>query len=109
MLLELRSLLQAEVSDPVLSGAWVVDVQLSEDGKNARATYAVKSTGDEADVGRATKEAFARAAGFLRARLAASLNLKRTPQLSFVFLGLLREDELLPSAQGADLDGAGEA
>lgn len=86
---ELRSLLQAEVSDPVLGGAWIVDVQLSPDGKNARASYAVRSSGDEADVARATKAAFSRAAGFLRARIAASLNLKRTPQLSFTFIGLL--------------------
>lgn len=89
---ELRSLLQAEVSDPVLGGAWIIDVQLSSDGKNARATYAVRSTGDEADVGRATRAAFARAAGFLRARVAESLNLKRTPQLSFTFIGLLLDD-----------------
>ena len=87
---ELRSLLQAEVSDPALAGAWVVDVQLSPDGKNARASYAVRSTGEEADVARATKEAFSRAAGFLRARIASSLNLKRTPQLGFTFIGLLR-------------------
>src|SRR6185436_744591 len=65
---ELRSLLAAEVSDPCLGGAWIVDVQVSPDGKNARASYAVRSTGDEADVARVTKEAFARAAGFLRAR-----------------------------------------
>ncbi len=89
---ELRSLLQGEVSDPALGGAWVVDVQLSPDGKNARATYAVRSTGDEADVARATKDAFSRAAGFLRARVAGSLNLKRTPQLSFTFIGLLLPD-----------------
>jgi ribosome-binding factor A len=88
---ELRSLLQAEVSDPALGGVWVVDVQLSPDGKNARVSYAVRSAGREAAVARASKEAFLRAAGFLRARVAASLNLKRTPQLSFTFIGLLLE------------------
>lgn len=91
---ELRSLLHAEVSDPVLSGAWIIDVHVSLDGKNARCTYAVRSTGDEADVARATKAAFARAAGFLRSRLAESLNLKRTPQLSFTFIGLMLEGDL---------------
>jgi len=89
---ELRSLLQGEVSDPALGGAWIVDVRLAPDGKNARASYAVRSTGDEADVARVTKEAFSRAAGFLRARIAGSLNLKRTPQLSFTFIGLLLPD-----------------
>ena len=93
----MRSLLQAEVSDPLLSGAWVIDVQVSPDAKNARCSYAVRSTGDEADVARATKAAFARAAGFLRVRLAESLNLKRTPQLSFTFIGLMLEDRPLAS------------
>lgn len=95
---ELRGLLQAEVSNPALGGAWIIDVQLSGDGKNARATYAVRSGGDEAQVRRATKEAFSRASGFLRARIAESLNLKRTPQLSFTFVGLLLEER--PRATG---------
>ena len=99
---ELRSLLAAEVSDPVLAGAWIIDVQLTSDGKNARASYAVRSTGDEADVGRATKAAFSRAAGFLRARVAASLNLKRTPQLSFTFIGLLLGETERPAEKQDD-------
>jgi ribosome-binding factor A len=89
LLEELRSLIAAEVRDPSLENAWAVDVQLSSDGKNARVTYAVRGKGDEAFVGRESKQAFQRAAGFLRSRVASSLDLKRTPQLSFVFIGLM--------------------
>jgi ribosome-binding factor A len=91
LLEELRSLIAAEVRDPALEGAWAIDVQLSPDGKNAKVTYAVHASGDEGAIARATKEAFARAAGFLRSRVALELDLKRTPQLSFIFIGLLSE------------------
>jgi ribosome-binding factor A len=93
LLEELRSLIAAEVRDPALEGAWAVDVQLSPDGKNARVSYAVRSKGYESVVARMTKDAFSRAAGFLRSRVALSLDLKRTPQLSFVFIGLLPQEE----------------
>jgi ribosome-binding factor A len=97
---ELRSLLQAEVLDPALTGVWLVDVHLSPDGKHARVSYAVRGGADEAAIGRTSKAAFTRAAGFLRSRLAAGLNLKRTPQLSFVFIGLLLgESEARPDQQ----------
>jgi ribosome-binding factor A len=92
LLEELRSLIAAEVRDPSLENAWAVDVQLSPDGKNARVTYAVRGKGDESAIAHATKEAFRRAAGFLRSRVASGLDLKRTPQLSFVFIGLMAED-----------------
>jgi ribosome-binding factor A len=96
LLEELRSLISAEVRDPLLSNAWAVDVQLSSDGKNARVSYAVRVQGDESAVARETKEAFKRAAGFLRSRVAGTLDLKRTPQLSFVFIGLMAEDNASP-------------
>lgn len=82
----------AELRDPLLEGTWAVDVRLSPDGKNAKVTYAVRRVGDEAAVARETKEAFQRAAGFLRTRVALTLDLKRTPQLSFAFIGLMPAD-----------------
>jgi ribosome-binding factor A len=78
-----------EATDPALDGVRLVSVQLSVDGGHARVGYAIEAKlADEQRVGRAAREAFIRAAGFLRARLAALLDLKRLPKLSFTFVGI---------------------
>lgn len=88
-----------EVSDPALAGVRVVSVQLSVDGGLARIAYAVEAPlADEQRVERGAREAFARATGFLRARLAALLDLKRLPKLSFTFVGV----EQLPATERAE-------
>ena len=86
---ELQTLLRDEAADPALSGIIVVAVHLSPDGGSARIAYAVEaSAATEQQVARGSREALARAIGFLRARLASLLNLKRLPKLSFTFLGV---------------------
>lgn len=93
---ELRSILDSEVSDPLARGIWPVSIHLTPDGSYAKVIYAVheRDRSKETAVARQTREALRRASGFIRARLASSLNLKRTPQLGFVFLGLM--DDLPP-------------
>ena len=88
---ELQSLLRDEVADPALEGVTVLAVHLSPDGGNARVAYVVTAAGDEHQVRQRSKAALARAAGFLRVRVAQQLDLKRTPTLSFSFVGLASE------------------
>ncbi len=85
---EVQTLIRDEAADPALDGVRLVSVQLSADGGHARIAYAVEaSLSDERRVEGASREALARATGFLRARLAALLDLKRLPRLSFTFVG----------------------
>ncbi len=86
---EVQRLVRDEAGDPALAGVRLVSVQLSVDGGHARIAYSVEAQlADEQCVQRAAREAFARATGFLRARLAALLDLKRLPKLSFTFVGV---------------------
>ncbi len=91
LLEELRSILGSEVSDPHAHGIWPVSVQLTPDGSHAKISYAVRTDDvmSGSSISRRCRDALKRATGFIRARLASSLNLKRTPHLSFVFLGLI--------------------
>ena len=75
---ELNFMLRGEVRDPRLDGVEITIVELSGDGSRARAWFTT-----EHDNERAALEALERAAGFLRDDLAASLGLKRTPDLRF--------------------------
>ena len=88
---ELRSLLRDDVSDPALSSVRVTAVVLSVDYRHARVHFAlVSETGT--DRGRA-EHALIRATAFFRARLADAIDLKRVPDLRFVFDGVARPDE----------------
>lgn len=78
---ELRSLLRDDVSDPDLERVGVTAVSLSPDYKNARVHFVIPRGGSRAQVERG----LARATAFLRRRLADSIELKRTPDLRFVF------------------------
>jgi len=78
---ELRLLLRDDVSDPDLDGVGVTAVALSPDYKNARVHFVISRGAVRASVERA----LARATPFLRRRLADSIELKRTPDLRFVF------------------------
>lgn len=85
---ELQSLLTDEVADPALDDVRLVSVTLSPDAGHARLGYAVEAPlAREHEACLRTLPALARAAGFLRARLASQLDLKRCPRLSFTFLG----------------------
>jgi ribosome-binding factor A len=78
---ELRSLLRDDVSDPDLEGVVVTAVALSPDYKNAKVHFVMPRGRSRKEVERALE----RATPFLRRRLADSIELKRTPDLRFVF------------------------
>lgn len=78
---ELRSILRDDVTDPELEGVRLTAIVLSPDGKNARVHFAVPRGRPRT----AVERAFTRATGFLRGRLAEAVELKRTPELRFVY------------------------
>jgi ribosome-binding factor A len=78
---ELESLLRDDVSDPELDGVHVRAVVLSADYRSARVHFVVPRGRPRP----AVERAFARAAPFLRGRLAESIELKRVPDLRFVY------------------------
>lgn len=83
-------MLADEIADPALANVRPIEVQLSVDGSYARVGYIVVGDAlEEQRVKQATKRAFERARGFLRARIAQALDLKRTPDLGFVFVGVV--------------------
>jgi len=84
---ELRLLVRDDVEDPALQGVRLGAIELSPDGRMARVHYAIPKDRPRAEVDRA----FARAAGFLRRSVAESVELKRTPELRFVFESVLEE------------------
>jgi ribosome-binding factor A len=89
LLTELQSLLRDEASDPALDGIQLLHLTLAPDGGHARLGYAVETSLEtERDAKHRTHPALLRATGFLRARLASQLNLKRVPKLSFTFVGV---------------------
>lgn len=75
---ELRALMRDDISDPALSEVRIVAVVLSADYRSARVHYTARACVDRSLV---------RAAPYLRARLAESIEMKRTPDLRFVFDG----------------------
>jgi ribosome-binding factor A len=86
---ELQSLISDEATDPSVDGVRVLAVHLSPDGGHARVAYAVAAPlNREPEVRKSSKEGLGRAAAFLRARLAEALDLKKTPQLTFSFVGV---------------------
>jgi len=78
---ELRLLLRDDVSDPDIDRVGVTAVALSSDYKNAKVHFVIARGQSRAKVERALE----RATAFLRRRLADSIELKRTPDLRFVF------------------------
>jgi len=78
---ELRAILRDDVSDPDLDEVRITAVTLSPDYRSARVHFVVPAGRPRADVERA----FERASAFMRGRLAEGVELKRTPELRFVF------------------------
>lgn len=94
MLEELRGLLRDDVSDPTLHGVRINALVLSVDYRHARIHYALRGTQAEARQERAAVErAFVGATPFLRARLADAIEMRRVPDLRFVFDAVAAEDE----------------
>jgi ribosome-binding factor A len=90
---ELRALLRDDVGDPALTDVRFVALVLSVDYRHARVYFALR--GASPPESRAAYRALARATAFLRARLAEAVEMKRVPELRFVFDGLasVGEDE----------------
>lgn len=77
---ELASCLRDDVTDPRLRGLRVVQLDLSPDYANARVLVAAPARPEPAEAQR-IDALLEQAEGFLRARLAAALDLKRVPRL----------------------------
>ena len=90
---ELESLLRDEVSDPDLAHVRVVAVVLSVDYRQARVHFVLRAA-LHADP-RSAQQGLERATPFFRARLADAIEMKRVPDLSFVFDGVVE-----PSKKG---------
>jgi ribosome-binding factor A len=97
---ELRALLRDDVNDPRLFDVRIAAVVLSVDYRNVRVHFTVRhatSDGTDSDARRVRAEkeaAFARATPFLRARLAEAIDMKRVPEMRFVFDGIATDSEL---------------
>jgi ribosome-binding factor A len=100
LLERLQLLIRDDAADPALEGVRLVSLRLSIDGGHARVAYAIEAPpGDAARIERSSRDALGRASRFLRARLAELLDLKRTPTLTFTFVGV--------QAQGVSPERAG--
>jgi ribosome-binding factor A len=85
---ELEGLLRDELEDPRLEQVSVVGVVLSVDYRHARVHYTIARTAAGSMIDpRAVAIALDRASAFLRARLAEAVEMKRVPELRFVFDG----------------------
>jgi ribosome-binding factor A len=94
---ELRALLRDDVADPALASVRVTATVLSVDYRQARVHFATLGNRRDPDQTRAGAErALVRATSFLRARLADALDLKRVPDLRFLFDGVLADEEDTP-------------
>jgi ribosome-binding factor A len=90
---ELRALLRDDVADPALTVVRITAVVLSVDYRQARVHFA--TLGNQSNGGRPggdAERALGRATPFLRARLADALDLKRVPDLRFLFDGVVAVD-----------------
>ncbi len=86
---ELRAILRDDVDDPRLEGVRLVAARLSVDYRHVRLHYTAIGDADRHAIGRALD----RASPFMRARLNDALDLKRLPELRFVFDATPYEDE----------------
>ena len=90
---ELRGLLADEVTDPALFGVRINAVVLSVDYRNARVHFTVPGDArNERSIQEEKSRALTRASGFLKRRLADEIDIKRAPDLRFVFDGVITEE-----------------
>ena len=81
----LAELLSRDVSDPLLSGIIVTDVELPDDLSIAFVKARLLTGGDQEDLRRRAVKALAKASVRLRRGLGQSLALKRVPELRFAY------------------------
>jgi ribosome-binding factor A len=89
LLEELGAIVRDDVSDPDLEGVELKAVVLSPDSRNAKVHFMVPRGRSRS----AVERAFIRATGFLRGRLVDGIELKRAPDLKFVFDGEIASKE----------------
>ena len=87
---ELRTVLRDSVENPVLFSVHLATLVLSVDYRHARVHFSLPpAPGDPAARRRIVERALSGATPFLRAQLALAVELKRTPDLRFVFDGFV--------------------
>ncbi len=85
---ELRALMRDDVSDPLLYDVRIVAVVLSVDYRHARVHFVLSAGGEQRALVARIERSLVRATPFLRARVADAIDLKRVPDLRFVFDGM---------------------
>ncbi len=87
---EIQSILRDHATDPALEGVGIVRVVLAPDAGHARVAYVVVDSLHQARVSPAhAQAALERATGFIRARLAIQLSLKKLPRLTFTLVAVV--------------------
>ncbi|AKQ69802.1 hypothetical protein A176_006714 [Myxococcus hansupus] len=84
---EVARTFRGELSDPMLEGVALTSFELAPDGRLVRIGYTVTPEVESAGL-RPVQQALDRASGYLRSQLAEHLDLKRAPQLRFIFIGV---------------------
>lgn len=79
---EIGQILQQEISDPRLEFVSIMTVQTSKDLRSARVYYSVLGDSKKHD---AAHQGLEKAAGFIRKLLGNRLNIRYTPQLTFIY------------------------
>lgn len=109
---ELTSLLRDDVSDPRLEDARIRAVSLSVDYRHAKVHFMLDVEREDPPLRARAEAAFVRACPFFRSQLQIALDLKRTPDLRFIFDGFVPtpsdvEISTLPRVALADDEGEG--
>jgi ribosome-binding factor A len=86
---ELRALMRDDVSDPALTDVRITAVVLSVDYRHARVHFVLATE----EQWRSVERALVRVTPFLRARLGDAVEMKRVPDLRFVFDGVATPDD----------------
>ena len=79
---EISNILSFEVKDPRLRGITILEVELSADMKKSFIIYSSNNSFNDLD-SEEILEGLQKAKGFIRKRLSANLNLRRTPEFDF--------------------------
>jgi len=79
---EISNILSFEVKDPRLRGITILEVELSADMKKSFIIYSSNNSFNDLD-SKEILEGLRKAKGFIRKRLSANLNLRRTPEIDF--------------------------
>src|SRR5262245_24480537 len=80
---EIDRLFRMDVRDRQLQGVTIMSLHLSPDLRNAKVYYALPDVPPRSEQERRVKEGLLRVTPFLRAQVAATLGMKRTPDLHF--------------------------